>query len=329
MKTNSALNPTAFIVLNPVAGLTNAQILQRHIENRFNASGWNTRFHITSAEDTIPSLVSKELANGVDLVVAVGGDGTIAAVSAGMVHSSVPLGIIPGGTWNAIARNLAIPFNVARGVKLMTGRHHIKQLDLMQVGNSYQAMNLSIGVSSTMVANTGRTEKRRWGNLAYFSNLFKQVFGLQQRRYTIIADGKRYRGRAAEIFVANYGVIGFNALEAALNIKPDDGKVDVLILRARTILDVPALLWQMLARHQQRTPKYRQLSVEKTLTIHTSPPGIVQADGDVIGNTPVSVTVMPRCVKVVVPQPGPVNLPRPANLNLQGIIPPRKTGINN
>ena len=329
MKTNPALNPTAFIVLNPVAGLTNAQILQRHIENRFNASGWNTRIHVTGAEDTIPLLVSEALADGVDLVVAVGGDGTIAAVSAGMVHSPVPLGIIPTGTWNAIARNLTIPFNVARGIKVMTGRHHIKQLDLMQVGNSYQAMNLSIGVSSTMVAGTGRTEKRRWGNLAYFSNLFKQIFGLQQHRYTIVADGNRYRGRAAEIFVANYGVVGFNAIEAALNIKPDDGKVDVLILRARTIFDVPALLWQMLARHQERTPKYRQISVEKTLTINTSPPGIVQADGDVIGKTPVSVTVMPRCVKVIVPQPRPITLPRPANLNLQGIIPSRKTGINN
>jgi len=328
LKTNPALNPTAFIVLNPVAGLTNAQILQRHIENRFHASGWNTRFHVTRAEDTIAALVREELANGVDLVVAVGGDGTIAAVSGGMVNSSVPLGIIPTGTWNAIARNLAIPFNVARGVKVMTGRHHIKQLDLMQVGGSYQSMNLSIGVSSSMVASTGRTEKRRWGNLAYFSNLFKQIFGLQQHRYTIVADGKRYRGRAAEIFVANYGVVGFNAIEAALNIKPDDGRVDVLILRARTIFDVPSLLWEILIRRQKRTPKYRQISAEKTLTINTSPSGIVQADGDVIGKTPVSVNVMPRCVKVIVPQPRPITLPRPANLNLQEIIPPRKPGIN-
>lgn len=324
MKTNPALNPTAFIVLNPVAGLTNAQILQRHIENRFTAFGWNTRFHVTRIEDSIPPLVKEALANGVDLVVAVGGDGTIAAVAAGMVHSSIPLGIIPTGTWNAIARNLTIPFNVARGIKVMTGRHHIKQLDLMQVGDTYQAMNLSVGVSSSMVAGTGRIEKRRWGNLAYFSNLFKQVFGLQQHRYTIVADGKRYRGRAAEIFVANYGVVGFNALEAALSIKPDDGKVDVLILRARTIFDVPALLWQMLVRRQKRTPKYRQISAEKTLNINTSPSGIVQADGDVIGKTPVSVTVMPRCVKVIVPQPGSITLQRSTNLNLQGIIPSKE-----
>lgn len=316
--------PTAFVVLNPVAGITNAQSLQRLIENRFYHYGWNTRFHITTAEETIAPLVQQAIASGADLVVAVGGDGTIAAVSAGMVNSHVPLGIIPTGTWNAIARHLGVPFNVLRAVKVMTGTHHIKKLDLMAVGDTYQAMNLSIGVSSFMVAGTGRQGKRRWGNLAYFSQLFKQVFGLQQRRYTIIADGRRYRGRAAEIFVANYGVVGLNAIEAALEIKPDDGKVDVLILRARTLFDVPSLLWQMLVRRQKRTPKYRQLSAERTLVIHTSPPEIAQSDGEVIGKTPVYIKVLPRCVNVIVPIPRQVTLPASVNLNLTGII-PRKT----
>lgn len=308
--------PTAFIVLNPVAGLTNAQVLQRHIESRFRSQGWNSIFHFTGADEAIAPLVREQIEKGVDLVVAVGGDGTIAAVAAGMVNSPVPLGIIPTGTWNAIARNLSVPFSIPRAVRLMTGNHNIKKLDLMAVGNSYQAMNISIGFSSSMIANTGRDIKRRWGILAYLVNLFKQVFGLQQRRYTIDADGVRFRGRATEIFVANYGVVGFNALEAALEIKPDDGKVDLLIVRARTILDLPAMVWQVLIRRQKRSPKYRQISVEKNLVIRTSPPGIVQADGELIGETPITVSVMPRCVKVIVPHPLTVNLPRPANLPL-------------
>jgi YegS/Rv2252/BmrU family lipid kinase len=314
-------NPTAFIVLNPVAGITNATLLRRQIENRFYQHGWYTRFHITRVEETIAPLVQQEIANGISMVVAVGGDGTIAAVAAGMVNSSVPLGIIPTGTWNAIARHLMVPFNVARAVKVMTGTHKIKKLDLMAVGDTYQAMNLSIGVSSSMVENTARTEKRRWGNLAYFGHLFKLVFGLQQRRYTIIADGVRYRGRAAEIFVANYGVVGMNAIEAALEIKPDDGRVDVLILRARTIFDLPSLFWQMLVRRQKRTPKYRQLSVEKTLVIHTSPPGTAQSDGEIIGKTPISIKVLPRCVNVIVPSPMQIALPPQVNLNLPGMKP--------
>jgi YegS/Rv2252/BmrU family lipid kinase len=296
-------NSTAFIVLNPVAGLVNAHTLKRLIEHRFHNQGWSTRVHITEAEENTTGVVSEELKKGVDLVVAVGGDGTIAAVAAGMVHSHVPLGIIPTGTWNAIARNLQIPFNPIRAVNLMTGKHNLKKLDLMSVGNSIHAMNLGVGFSATMVKNTARGEKRKLGNLAYFSNVIKQVFGLQLRRYTIEADGVRYRGRATEVFVANYGVVGLNAIENLLEIKPDDGKVDILVLRARTILDLPSLFWEVFIKRQKKSPKYRRIEAVQSITIRTTPPLTVQADGELIGETPVKITVLPRAVRVIVPSP--------------------------
>ena len=301
MKPAPQNNKTAFIVLNPVAGIVNPALLRRNIENRFYAQGWQTRIHVTEKDENIAAVVKQEIANGADLIVATGGDGTIAAVAAGMVHSRVPLGIIPTGTWNAIAHNLVLPFNVTRAINLMTGRHTIKRLDLMSIGDTIHAMNMGIGFSSQMVAHTERNDKRKFGNLAYYSNVIKQVFGLQQRSYTIEADGKRYRGRAAEIFVANYGVIGWNIIESSLDIKPDDGKVDVLIMRARTVFDLPSLFWQMFIQRKKRSPKYRQLSAAGSLVIRTSPPSPVQADGELLGETPISVKVLPRCVKVIVP----------------------------
>lgn len=183
----------------------------------------------------------------------------------------------------------------------MLGTHHIKKLDLMEVGNTIHAMNIGIGFSSTMIQNTARKEKRKFGNWAYFTNIFKQIFGFQLRRYVIKADGIQYRGRATEIFVANYGMVGFNAIENVLNIKPDDGKVDLLIFRARTILDLPSLFWQAFIKHQKRAPKYRQISAVKSITIRTNPPIPVQADGELLGQTPINVTVLPRCVRVIVP----------------------------
>jgi len=157
--------------------------------------GWNTRFHVTTAEETIAPIVRQEIAGGVDLVVAVGGDGTIAAVAAGMVNSHVPLGIIPTGTWNAIARHLAVPFSVSRAVKVMTGSHRIKKLDLMAVGDSCQAMNLSIGVSSSMIANTARIENdagATWRISLIFSNRFLVCSSTaipSSRMATVIAAG--------------------------------------------------------------------------------------------------------------------------------------------
>jgi YegS/Rv2252/BmrU family lipid kinase len=301
MTVASKLTPTVFVVLNPVAGIVNAQLMKRIIETRFHTLGWNTYFHITEAGENTVEIVKIELSRGFDLVVAAGGDGTIAAVAAGMVNSHVPLGIIPIGTWNAIARNLQIPFNPVRAINLMAGKHNIKKLDLMAVGNSIHAMNLSMGFSVSMIKSTSRSEKRKFGNAAYISNLIKQAFGVQMHRYSIEADGTRYRGRATEIFVANYGVVGLNAIESVLNLKPDDGKVDLLIFRARTILDLPAMFWQILIQRQKRAPKYRQISAARSLTIRTSPPVNVQADGELIGETPIKITVLPRSVRVIVP----------------------------
>lgn len=301
MTISNTPNSIVFVVLNPVAGMVNSQILKRLIENRFHSLGWTTRFHLTEENEKIDEIVSAELAKGVDLVVAAGGDGTVAAVAAGMAHSHIPLGIIPTGTWNAIARSLQIPSIPLRAIHLMTGRHKIKKLDLMVVGEQIHAMNIGIGFSSTMIQSTARADKRKFGNLAYFAQILKQIFGFQLRRYVIEADGVRYRGRATEIFIANYGMVGFKALENSLNILPDDGKVEVLIFRARTLLDLPSLFWQAFIKHQERGPKYRQISAVKKISIRTNPPFPVQADGELVGQTPIDVTVMPRSVRVIVP----------------------------
>ncbi len=298
--------PIALIVLNPVAGVVHEKIIKRLIETRFHDLGWQIHIHITVENENTSKIVKGEAAKDIDLVVAVGGDGTIANVAAGLVHSKVPLGIIPTGTWNAIAHNLQLPFNPIRAINLMTGKHEVRKLDLMAVGNNIHAMNLSMGVSAAMIQQTGREEKRKLGSFAYLSNLARQILGLQLRRYNIEADGVRYRGRATEIFIANYGIIGWNAIEQAFKIKPDDGKVDILIFRARTILDLPSMFWQALILHQQRAPKYRQITAERSINIRTSPPITVQADGELIGQTPVKVSVLPRAVRVIVPIPHPL-----------------------
>jgi len=104
-------------------------------------------------------------------------------------------------------------------------------------------------------------------------------------------------------------MVGLNVLEASLDIKPDDGKVDVLILRARNLFDLPGMFWQMFVQRKRRTPKYRQLSAAESLLIRTYPPAAVQADGELIGQTPVTVQVLPRCVKVIVPLEPPRAFP--------------------
>lgn len=295
-------NQTALIILNPVAGLVNAQVTSRLIENRFHAAGWSTRIHLTQPNEDYSVLIRNETDKGLNMVVAAGGDGTIASVAGAMAHSNIPLGIIPIGTWNAIGRHFRISLNPLRAINTITGKHKIRRMDLMEIGNSIHAMNLGVGFSSKMISDTLRGEKRRLGQLAYFAQVIRQAFGLEMKKYIIEADGKLYRGRAAEIFIANYGVVGFNLIESALNIHPDDGKVDILIFKTRTILDIPVALWNAIVRRKKRVPKYQQISAVSKVAIKTNPPMPVQADGELLGDTPIVLTVLPRSVKVIVPE---------------------------
>lgn len=292
----------ALIIINPVAGFTNAEQMRTTCEREFFAAGWQTSYYFTRVNDELSKVISQEIASSsVDLVVAAGGDGTVAAVAAALNGTNIPLGIIPTGTWNAIARHLRLPALPQRAIRLMTGRHSIRKLDMMDVGDSIHAMNLGVGFSADMVRNADRGQKRKTGYIAYFAHFFKQLFGLQMQRYEILADGVRYKGRATEIFVANYGVVGIRLIEDRLNISPDDGKVDILVLRARTILDIPSLIWQVFIKREKRTPKYRLISACKDITITTRPPVGVQADGETLGMTPVHIKVLPQSIRVIAP----------------------------
>jgi YegS/Rv2252/BmrU family lipid kinase len=291
----------AFIVINPVAGSTESQQLKKVCEDQFRAAGWEIVIHFTKRNENLDEVIKKALTTGFDLVVAVGGDGTVAAVAACLIHTRIPLGIIPTGTWNAIARHLTLPASPQNAIALITGKHTTRKLDMMAVDNTVHAMNIGVGFSGNMIKDSDRQQKNKLGNLVYIKNIFKQLFGLQMHQYVIQADGKRYKGRATEIFVANYGIVGLRFLEDHMNIHPDDGLAEIFIIKARTILDLPQLIWQVFVKPEQRTPKYRKISAVKRILITTIPPVFVQADGELLGMTPVNVKVLPKIIRVIAP----------------------------
>lgn len=301
MTDNLEKKPEALIIINPVSGFMNVRLMKRIITEHFKKAGWVIHIYLTEKDTEFESLIKYYIDKGINLVVAAGGDGTVASVAAGMVNSTVPLGIIPSGTWNAIARHLMLPFLPTRALALMTGKHQVRYLDLMFVGDSIHAMNLGVGFSAQVIKTASREKKRKLGNLAYYGGLVKQAFGIKLTRYRIEADEKTYRGKALEIMVANYGVVGLNLIESVLDVHPDDGKADVLIFKPRTILDLPAMFWQALIRRKKHGPKFQQLQASRTIKINTIPPMDIQADGEMIGKTPITVTVLPRCVGVIVP----------------------------
>ena len=293
-----------FVVLNPMAGSSNAADIRQALERRLGEQIQIDIYETTGDEDIV-ALVRAELANNPSVVVAAGGDGTISEVAEALIGTDTRLGIIPVGTANVFARELGIPFDLDGACALLDGRHNTTSVDAMKVGEQYYVLQIGIGIDSLMIRDTDRESKRRFGRAAYLWTAFTRLIGYQPMRFTIVADGKRLRPRASQVLVANGGVLGIAPFRWGPNIRPDDGKIDVCVVSARTVLDYLGLIWHTILGQQRRDRNVRYLTAERSIVISADQPLPIQADGEIIGDTPIQIQVVPDALKVIVPAPTP------------------------
>ncbi len=293
--------PRAFVVINPVSGIGDIKIFRDKLEQHFSEAGWEYTVYQTTGNEEVKKIVGESTHQSYDVVVACGGDGTISQVASGLVGSSIPMGAIPLGTWNALARNMGIPIITDEALRLVTGPHAVREIDGLEVNGSIYLINVSTGFSSSMIHSTKRVAKRRFGFLAYIWNFILQLVGLRRIGFHLVIDDRHRKVRAAEVMVVNGGLIGLGELPTKFNIHPDDGVVDVCIIKPRTIFGLIAVAWNILVRGKRRDPEFRYFSAQSSVSIKTKKPRLVQGDGEEIGQTPVEINVVHPAVKLIVP----------------------------
>jgi len=293
-----------FVVLNPMAGSANAAVVRQALEKHLGELIQTDIYETTGHEDVV-AIVRAELTHSPSVVVAAGGDGTISDVAEALIGADVRLGIIPVGTANIFARELGIPLNLEDACALLDSQPNTTSIDAMKVGDQYFVLQIGIGIDSLMIRDTDRQSKRRFGRAAYLWTAFTRLIGYQPVRFTIVADGKRVRPRASQVLIANGGVLGAPPFRWGPHIRPDDGKIDVCIVAARTALDYMGLIWHTIVGQQRRDRNVRYLTAERSIAISADQPLPIQADGEIIGDTPIKIEVVPNALKVIVPAPMP------------------------
>ncbi len=294
--------PNIFFVYNPVAGADDAGAGRDQIEQRLKSSHWRYTIYETTGKELLADVVQHAVNEGYDMVVAGGGDGTVSMVAAGLVGAKIPLAIVPLGSGNVMAQELGIPQNASDAIDLMIGEHAVREIDAMKVDDKYFFLTVSVGVSTDIIMNTKREQKRRFGFLAYMWNAGSQMGGFRLREFTLEVDGRRMTGWASEIAIANSGILGMKGLRKELGIKPDDGRVEVCIVRSRTLLDVANLAWNVFVKRDKGRPEMHCIHAEKSVYIDTPEPIDVEADGEILHPTPVELFVVHNAIRVVVPK---------------------------
>ena len=295
------------VIINPAAGKD--QPLLKIMNAAFRNAGVDWEVSVTRRAGDAFEIARQAVLDGVDRVLVNGGDGTLREVATALVGSLVPIAVIPGGTANVFATEMGLPFDMAESCALaINPSAKIIKIDMGQVGNEYFLTRTGTGVGTSMVEGADRNFKERLGVLAYALAGLQALSDPPVARYFIKLDGeKEVITEGLMCLVANCGMIGTLGMRMAPNISATDNLLDILVLRKADLSSMLSLAVSI-AGSTNPPPDLLHWQVREA-EIDSDPQMTVQADGDIIGATPVVARILPQALNVVTPNPPPADLP--------------------
>jgi len=274
----------------------------------------------TSRDDHGAEAIRQALDSRPDLIIVIGGDGTVRRVAEKIAGTSVPLAVFPAGTGNLFARNMSIPLaDHKRAVKIAlsgkTRRIDIAEADLSNGDEHRHARFLvmaGIGFDADMAAHADATTKRRFGWLAYVRPIVRSVWKNKQQEMRFCIDGQRNRTiRAHTAIIGNCGLSTGN-VSLFPRARADDGLLDFVVMNPRTfggwtriwshimvmsvLSQTPGVDALMSSMPELKSARFAQGG---TLDVQIPRPQNVQLDGDYFGKvTSLRIAVNPGALRV-------------------------------
>jgi YegS/Rv2252/BmrU family lipid kinase len=250
-------------------------------------AGWSPpSWHYTTIEDPGSGMAEAAAVAGADLVLVCGGDGTVREVCAELAGTGIPIGIVPAGTGNLLARNLDIPLFLRAAIDVaLTGQD--RAIDMVRVGGDGLAegthfmVMAGMGFDAAIMEGVNEEIKAKVGWFAYVLSALKSLM-FPAVRAEISVDGAEFTShRARTIVVGNVGY-----LQAGMPLLPDaaidDGVLDVVMLHPRKFLSWIPLAYRVLAR-RPRTDELVNRMTGHTIVVRAAADTPRQLDGDSIG----------------------------------------------
>ncbi len=284
-------------IYNPRSGLIHPQQFIRKIINfYFPGNLCHYDFSITEGKNHAHEIARNAAVQDYDIVVAIGGDGTVNETASGLVNSDTALGIMPNGSGNGLARGLGIPISIRRSAKIIT-RGQIRSIDVGQVNDQNFFVIAGLGLDA-MIGKRFEEGKIR-GPAPYYIAGVREFFRYQEPEYEIKFEGHTIRTRALLVAIANTKQYGNNAIIAP-NARPDDGLLDLAIIEPTSFVAAMYYLPTLFTGHIDRTPITRIYRATK-FDIQREFPAPYTLDGEVFeGKNQIEITMLPKALKVIV-----------------------------
>jgi YegS/Rv2252/BmrU family lipid kinase len=290
------------VVFNPATGGGEGAERRHDTERALAGAGLEVRWLETTREDPGQGVTRRAVAEGVDLVMAQGGDGTVMACVTGLAGSEVPLAVLPGGTGNLLAANFDIPADLDGSVEVALHGDR-RRLDVAAMGDDRFVVMGGIGFDAAMLADADPRLKERLGAVAYVISGLGQVRRRPARFQLRLDDRDPFTRVGQGVLVGNLGRLQ-GGLPIMPDARPDDGLLDVAVLRTRTLPDWLRLALRVLLRRRRKDPELEVFRARR-VEVRCDRPQPVERDGDPAGDADhLVVEVVPAALTLCVPKQG-------------------------
>jgi YegS/Rv2252/BmrU family lipid kinase len=284
------------LIVNPSAGRGRAARLLPGVEQALRARGMSFRVERTHSLAHARELARGALAAG-EVAAAMGGDGLLGAVAGELRGTDGVLGVLPGGRGNDFARKLGIGPDAERACDVLAAGRE-RAVDVAEAdGRTYLGI-ASAGFDSD-VQDIANATKLPLGELVYVYATLRALRGWRHARWQVVVDGEARSFDGYSVAVANSGVFG-GGMYLVPDASLDDGLLDVVLTRAAKKRSYLAGLPKVFKGTHVDNPDLTFLR-GREIAFHADRPFAAYADGDPIADLPVTIRIVPRALKVLVP----------------------------
>jgi YegS/Rv2252/BmrU family lipid kinase len=286
-------------IVNPKAGITpkSKVIIELLAGNIIPKNRFTSEVIFTERAGHATEIAAQSRLEGADIIVASGGDGTVNEVAGALSGGDIPMGILPAGSGNGLARCLGISMSYALALRTIM-KANTQVIDTAEVNGTRFTSIAGIGFDAHVASKFAESSIR--GMISYMQIILNEYSSYKPATYKITLDGTEFEKQALMVVFANSNQFGFNtriAPDASLN----DGLLDVCIIRKMPVTQLINMGYQMMAGNTLKSG-YAEYYKAKNIRIETNGEPLMNIDGEPrIVTQPVEINIIPQSLKVIVP----------------------------
>ncbi len=286
-------------IVNPKAGITpkSKVIIELLAGNLLPSSRFISEVIFTERVGHATELATNAVEKGADLIIASGGDGTVNEVACALVNTGIPMGILPAGSGNGLARCLGISMSYALALRTII-RGNTKMMDVAYVNDMLYTSIAGIGFDAFVAQKFAESSIR--GMISYMQIVLQEFSAYKSITYKLKIDGVSVERHALMIIFANSNQFGFNT-RIAPDAKVDDGFLDVCVVKKMPVSQLLNVGFHMMKGTMDKTP-YVEYFRGQNITIDNGSELVMNIDGEPKPiKTPIHISIKPLALCVIVP----------------------------